>query len=301
LLTENTTVDNAFFIKEKGIWKVDCTYTGEEPNKKVTYYARCLIAADGAPSKLGRQLGIITEEPQGTCSRAYVKNNDLFKFDGVIFYPPKLLPGYCAIFREAKGELNFCTYIIPGGPCTNDDLSKMHHEIMKEYPFVAKSLGPNPDIERMKSASLRLGGIAKSYDDHLLIIGDAAGFIDPLTGEGIQYALESGEIAAQVLLEAFKKQDLSAQFLKKYQQMWYASWGREFYWSMKMSLFLYRFPIMLDAAAKLIEKRGTRFLAEWAEVMTGSQSKTWFLRLDVWPFIMLEVFAQLFRNLTGKK
>jgi hypothetical protein len=34
----------------------------------------------------------------------------------------------------------------------------------------------------MKSASLRLGGIKKSYDDHLLIIGDAAGFIDPLTG-----------------------------------------------------------------------------------------------------------------------
>ena len=34
----------------------------------------------------------------------------------------------------------------------------------------------------MKSASLRLGGIPKSYDEHLLVIGDAAGFIDPLTG-----------------------------------------------------------------------------------------------------------------------
>jgi len=301
LLTENTTVDNTTFLKDKGLWKIECTYTGEEPHKKVTYYARALVCADGAPSRLARQLGVVTTEPQGTCSRAYVKNNTLFKFDGVVFYPPKLLPGYCAIIREAHDELNFCTYIIPGGPATNDDLSKLHHEIMKEYPYVAKSLGPNPDIERMKSASLRLGGVPKSFDDHLLVIGDAAGFIDPLTGEGIHFAMESGEIAAKVLVEAFKKGDLSAQFLKKYQNDWYALWGLEFFWSMKMSLLLYRFPIMLDAAAKLIEKRGTRFLAEWAQVMTGLKSKTWFLRPDVWPFIMVEIVAQVFRNVTGRK
>jgi len=164
-----------------------------------------------------------------------------------------------------------------------------------------KALGPNPEIERMKSASLRLGGIPKSFDDHLLIIGDAAGFIDPLTGEGIQYALESGEIASKVILEGFKRGDLSSNFLKKYQNDWYSIWGMEFFWSMKMSLLLYRFPIMLDAAAKLIEKKGTRFLAEWAEVMTGSKSKTWFLHFDVWPYLVLEIVAQFFRNITGRK
>ena len=78
--------------------------------------------------------------------------------------------------------MNFCTYIIPGGEATNDDLPRLHDEIMKYDPYVSKLLGPNPNIERMKSASLRLGGIPKSYDHHLLIIGDAAGFIDPLTG-----------------------------------------------------------------------------------------------------------------------
>jgi len=301
LLTENTTVDEAVFLKDKGLWKVDCTNTSEEPNKKVTYLARCLICADGAPSTLARKLGIVHGEAQGTCSRAYVKGNTQFKFDGVVFYPPKLLPGYCAIIREANDELNFCTYIIPGGPTTNDMLPKMHNDIMTSYENVARALGSNPDIERMRSAGLRLGGVPKSYGEHVLVIGDAAGFIDPLTGEGIQYALESGEIAAKVLLAGFKKGDLSANFLKKYQNDWFAIWGWEFYWSMKMSLLLYRFPIMLDAAAKLIEKRGTRFLAEWAEVMTGTKSKTWFLRFDVWPYIVLEIVAQFFRNITGKK
>lgn len=43
----------------------------------------------------------------------------------------------------------------------------------------------------MKAAALRLGsqGLTTSYDDHLLIIGDAAGHIDPLTGEGIHTAI----------------------------------------------------------------------------------------------------------------
>ena len=43
----------------------------------------------------------------------------------------------------------------------------------------------------MRAAALRLGsqGLKTSYDDHLLIIGDAAGHIDPLTGEGIHTAM----------------------------------------------------------------------------------------------------------------
>jgi len=161
--------------------------------------------------------------------------------------------------------------------------------------------GRDVQFERYKSGDLRLGGISKSYADHLLIIGDAAGFIDPLTGEGIQYAMESGMYAANVIDEGIKRGNLSEAFLKKYQDIWYADWGREFVWSMNMSLFLYRFPIFLDGAAKLINRRGARFLADWAEVMTGSQSKIWFLRPDVGPLIVLEALGIFIGRLFGKK
>jgi len=304
LLTENTSVENATFDSTRGLWKVECKYSPEESDaepKNVTYYARVLVCADGAPSGLARKLGYVTTAPQGTCSRAYVKDNKLFQWDGVVFYPPQLLPGYCAIFREAGDELNFCTYIIPGGKVGNDDLSKLHDDIMKNDPYVSKCLGANPNIERMKSASLRLGGEERTFGDHLLVIGDAAGFIDPLTGEGIQYALESGKIAADVLAAALQKGDVSAAMLKKYQKGWYRHWGLEFYWSMKMSLMLYRFPILLDATANMIKKKGSKFLADWAEVMTGTKSKTWFLRFEVWPSLCLEIAAQMWRNAFGSK
>lgn len=114
-----------------------------------------------------------------------------------------------------------------------------------------------------------------------------------------RYAMESGEYAADVLYEALLRGDLSAKQLKKYQDKWYKEFGREFFWSMKMSLFLYRFPILLDAAAKLIGKRGARFLADWAQVMTGTQSKLWFVRPDVGPLLVLEAIGIAVRRALG--
>lgn len=78
----------------------------------------------------------------------------------------------------------------PGLP-QEKDLARLHNDAIKNDPFISKALGPNAKIERMKAASLRLGGqgLATTYDDHLLIIGDAAGHIDPLTGEGIHTAI----------------------------------------------------------------------------------------------------------------
>lgn len=52
------------------------------------------MCADGAPSRLGTQLGLITRPPDSTCSRAYVEGGThKFKADGVVFYNKEMLPG----------------------------------------------------------------------------------------------------------------------------------------------------------------------------------------------------------------
>jgi len=296
-LRENHNVVDATFHKAEGYWKVKCEVND---TKEIAYFkARVLISADGAPSKFAVQKNFVKTQPEGVCSRAYITGKHSFKSDGVIFYPPKLLPGYCAILRHAKDELGFCTYIIPGGPAKNEDLLNLHEDIMKNDPYVSNALSGDIKVERMKGASLRLGGIPKSYDDNFLIIGDAAGFIDPLTGEGIQYAMESAKYAADVVVDALEAGNLNKSFLKRYHDKWYSDWGREFYWSMKVSLFLYRFPILLDAAASLIGKRGAQFLADWANVMTGAGSKLWVLRPDVGPILFLEALGIAIRRALG--
>jgi flavin-dependent dehydrogenase len=95
------------------------------------------------------------------------------------------------------------------------------------------------------------------------------------------YLLPPSRWAADTIVDALINGDVSARSMKRYHDKWYGEWGHEFYWSMKMSLLMYRCPVMLDAAAKLIGRRGARFLADWAQVMTGAASKLWFLRPDV--------------------
>lgn len=70
-------------------------------------------------------------------------------------------------------------------------MKRLHEGAIRDDPFISASLGPKAKIERMRAAALRLGGqgLKTSFDDHLLIIGDAAGHIDPLTGEGIHTAM----------------------------------------------------------------------------------------------------------------
>jgi len=216
-------------------------------------------------------MGLVTEPPQGTCSRAYVQGGThKFDADGVVFYNKGLLPGYAALFRHPNDEVNFCTYIIPGNPkVTNDDLKYWHDYLMKSDPNVSKALGKNYKIENMKAGSLRLGGIDKSFDKQMLIVGDAAGMIDPMTGEGIHHAMEGGKIAATWLNAAIAKGNFSEEVFKGYHDEWKFRFGNDFAWSMNICQILYRFPILLDAAAQAVNRKGDQFLARWADIMTG--------------------------------
>jgi len=53
----------------------------------------------------------------------------------------------------------------------------------------------------------------RAHGPRLLLVGDAAGALDPITGEGLSLALVTSEIAAEVLAEAFARQDFSARRL----------------------------------------------------------------------------------------
>lgn len=197
------------------------------------------------------------------------------------FYPKESLPGYTAIFRHPNDELNFCYYLIPSGKdgwCGNvkeSDLARLHNNAIKDDPFISQALGSTAEIERMKAASLRLGGqgIRQTYDDHLLIIGDAAGHIDPLTGEGIHTAMMGGKAAAETLTEMKATGDYSSAMAKGYAKRWMKAYGHDFpmvcstvFWmddsyvislqSRRFANALYRYPILLDACAREMQRKG---------------------------------------------
>ena len=259
LLVERYAVADAQFDATRGEWTILPDRGGK------TYHARVLVVADGALSRLGRRLGLVDGPPDAVCTRTYMRAKSTnFDADGVLFYPRRILPGYCALFREARDEINLAMYLIPGGACSMRDLRPMHDELLRYDPHISKAVGPKPDMDEMKGAPLRLGGIAKSYGDHVLIAGDAAGHIDPLTGEGIQYAMDAAEIAAQSLAEALAENDLGAASLRRYEKRWRRAFGYDFAWSARFAQLYLRHPGLLDAAAATLRRRGESYLAQWA-------------------------------------
>lgn len=82
-------------------------------------------------------------------------------------------------------------------------------------------------IENLKGATLPIFPLENTYGDRVLLCGDAAGFINPITGEGIYYAMASGQIAANVISDGLKSHDLSYRFLSRYQTLWNNDFGKD--------------------------------------------------------------------------
>lgn len=184
------------------------------------------------------------------------------------------------------------------GDVTEADLARLHNDAITKDPFISAALGPNAKLERMRVAPLRLGGqgLTTTFDDHMLILGDAAGHIDPLTGEGIHTAMMSGKAAAETLLDMCATGDFTKQSCKEYARRWYKAYGHDFFMSQKMADYVYKYPILLDACASEMQRKGDTMMAKWAEVMTCMQPKTYFLQphvaVPLGISVVREIFAQ---------
>ncbi len=71
------------------------------------------------------------------------------------------------------------------------------------------------------------GPLSRVYADSMLLAGDSAGFVSPLSGEGIFYAMDSGRIAGEVVKECFEKGRFDARQLSRYQDICNDEWGRD--------------------------------------------------------------------------
>jgi geranylgeranyl reductase family protein len=96
-------------------------------------------------------------------------------------------------------------------------------EFLKDRNLVPQHLNQTP----IKGGSLLTHPLEKTYGNRLLLVGDAAGFINPLSGEGIYYAMASGQIAADVITEALKKKQTTQEFLSHYQTRWQNDFGKD--------------------------------------------------------------------------
>jgi hypothetical protein len=103
-----------------------------------------------------------------------------------------------------------------------------------------------------------------------------------------------GKLAAQTIHELFARGDFSAAACQAYHERWMAAFGRDFRASAIGARLIYQFPVFLDAANVLAQRKGDAFMAEFGAAMTGVKPKTTFLQPGVAVGLGIELLRQIF-------
>jgi geranylgeranyl reductase family protein len=191
----------------------------EDPRERhhadeVTYRARLVVAADGVSGRLPLSMGLAKRDdrPMGVAVRRYYKSprtNDTYLESHLeLWQGDTLLPGYGWIFPVGDGTSNVGLGLLN----TSEAFQGTNYRALlkswlagmpEEWGFTEdNAVGP------VQGGALPMGfNRQPHYTRGLMLVGDAGGVVNPFNGEGIAYAMETGELAAEVANQALRRSD----------------------------------------------------------------------------------------------
>jgi menaquinone-9 beta-reductase len=190
-------------------WVTGATIRTGEDGPERTVRARFVIAADGAASRFASRAGVRRDaaKPLGIAARRYYRIErrpgpwlevwmDLWDDDAI-------LPGYGWLFPLADGSVNVGAGLLN----TFRDFKDLSAQRVFDafWRMLPADWGVNEGSAdgRVLSGPLPMGfSRTPSAVPGMLVVGDAAGMVNPFNGEGIAYAMEAGEIAAELIHDA---------------------------------------------------------------------------------------------------
>ena len=180
--------------------------------------AQLVILADGSNAAITRRLGLVQEEPELVAVRQYLAGDTGPSQRLEIHFQRDIIPGYTWLFPMGDGRVNvgtgtFVRRVRRGEMSLRDTLARF----LADPVITAGRLAQAEPLGPLRGHPLRARlGDTRTHAERLLVIGDAAGLVSPLSGEGIAPALESGELAAAHALTALERGDFSARALASY-------------------------------------------------------------------------------------
>jgi len=185
---------------------------------EVTYRAPLVVAADGNSSRLSLAMGVHKRDdrPMGVAVRTYYRSprhDDDWLESWLELWDrdeqtgrERLLPGYGWIFGVGDGTSNVGLGILNtstawGQVDYKDLLKRWLDQTPEEWGFRDENR-----TQPVRGAALPMGfNRQPHYTRGMLLVGDSGGMVNPFNGEGIAYAMESGEIAAQTIAQALAR------------------------------------------------------------------------------------------------
>jgi len=192
---------------------------GQARDQVLEFHAPLVIAADGNSSRLSLSMGREKRDdrPMGVAVRTYytsARHDDEYLESWLELWSTDpaghrvLLPGYGWVFGVGDGTSNVGLGILN----TSKAFGKVDYkDVMRRWvATMPQEWTYNDETMTMpiRGAALPMGfNRQPHYDRGLLLVGDAGGMVNPFNGEGIAYAMESGRLAAEVVAQAFARQD----------------------------------------------------------------------------------------------
>ncbi len=225
--TEATGLDRAV----DGRWHVQVRGSrGEE-----IYRTRIVIGADGVEAMVGRWAGLDTRVPSRdmeSCAQ-YVVQGIEFDPDAIYLqFGDRIAPGgYAWVFPKGVGVANVGLGMVALKSDGRNARQYLDAWLERRYPRGART-------------AYTVGGvivhttITKTYADGLLVAGDAAHMINPLSGGGIVNAMKAGRLAGRIAAAAIRDRDTSESRLSAYHAEWMRMLGDDHlkYYRIKQAL-----------------------------------------------------------------
>ena len=206
--------------RKYGWWKVR--------TQKQSYAVKTLVGADGVNSMVRRNIiGSLSKKDKGLCCGYFVKGlenrNVTIKF-----------------LSTKKGYL----WIIPRGEDASIGIGSVeiekYPELKKELDTFVNNFCPRvekisewtaliPNVKNVKTFLSPIAGL------NWILIGDAAGHVDPITGSGMIYALLDGDLAAELIVE---------NRIERFNKLWIKKYGQTIFTSTKLRAWVYKRPLL---------------------------------------------------------
>jgi digeranylgeranylglycerophospholipid reductase len=187
--------------------------------------ADVVVGADGVESRIGKWAGIQTTlKPHDleTCVQYTLCNIDWDSPYCDFFLGKHVAPGgYVWVFPKGKDVANVGIGILAS-----------FSESGKALHFLDRFIATQPELKKGEPLRVITGAdpVAEpiqSVKDNLLLVGDAARQVDPITGGGLMHTIEAGKYAGVTIAKAVEKQRFDSQTLSDYETKWKNAFGKK--------------------------------------------------------------------------
>lgn len=242
-----------------------------DTGREAEFNAKVVIGADGFNSIVSRKSGLYDHDPDHTlvATRAYYSGISGLSDAIELHYIKEVLPGYFWIFPLENGMANVGLGMVHSALKKKGVRLRFAHIAATESPAFKERFKNAQLIGDIHGWNLPVGSKRRQiHGDGFILIGDAAGLIDPFTGEGIGNAMCSGKIAAQTLAEIVGGKDYSARALKVYADRVWKAIGGELNLAYRLQRTA-RFTALVNLVVNRARKR--REVADWISAMIAGK------------------------------